>query len=103
MKQDKLLIEKSSGNIFADLGFSEGEAHNLKLRSECMMALEDWYQKSGLTQATAAKQLGVTQPRLNAMLKGAIGQFSLDALVNMAVNAGIVVKLALKPARRRAT
>jgi predicted XRE-type DNA-binding protein len=40
MHQIDLHVEKSTGNIFADLGFSEGEAHNLKLRSECMMALE---------------------------------------------------------------
>ena len=49
-----------------------------------------------MTQVNAAKQLGITQPRFNAMLKGAIGQFSLDALVNMAANAGLAVKLSLK-------
>jgi predicted XRE-type DNA-binding protein len=101
MKQDKLLIEKGSGNVFADLGFSAPEAANLALRSECMMALEAWYHASGLTQAVAAKQLGVTQPRLNALLKGSIGLFSLDALVNMATNAGIAVKLSLKVSRRK--
>lgn len=93
---DKLLIEKSPGNLFADLGFPPAESANLALRSECMMALENWYHTSGLTQVTAAKQLGITQPRLNAMLKGAIGQFSLDALVNMASSAGLAVKLSLK-------
>ncbi len=95
-KSGKLLIEKSSGNIFADLGFSPAESANLSLRSECMMALEQWFRSSGLTQATAAKQLGVTQPRFNALLKGAIEQFSLDALVNMAALAGLAVKLSLK-------
>jgi predicted XRE-type DNA-binding protein len=102
MKQNKLLIENSSGNVFTDLGFAAAESANLTLRAECMMALEDWYQRSGLTQAMAAKQLGITQPRLNALLKGAIGQFSLDALVNMAASAGIAVKLSLKAARRKA-
>lgn len=92
----KLLIEKSSGNIFADLGFSAAESANLSLRSECMMALEKWFRASGLTQASAAKQLGITQPRFNALLKGAINQFSLDALVNMAALAGLAVKLSLK-------
>lgn len=92
----KLLVEKSSGNIFADLGFSAAESANLSLRSECMMALEQWFRASGLTQASAAKQLGITQPRFNALLKGAINQFSLDALVNMAALAGLAVKLSLK-------
>ena len=94
--QSKLVIEKSSGNLFTDLGFSATESANLSLRSECMRALESWYRASGMTQVNAAKQLGITQPRFNAMLKGAIGQFSLDALVNMAANAGLAVKLSLK-------
>ena len=99
--KDKLLIEKSSGNIYTDLGFDAAESANLALRSECMMALEKWFRGSGLTQAVAAKRLGVTQPRFNAMLKGAIGQFSLDALVNMAANVGISIKLSLKSPRRK--
>ena len=52
-----------------------------------------------MKQVNAAKQLGITQPRFNAMLKGAIGQFSLDALVHMAANAGVAVKLSLKGQR----
>ncbi len=96
----KLLIEKSSGNVFADLGFPPAEATNLALRSDCMQALERWYHRSGLTQTEAANVLGVAQSRLDALLKGAIGQFSLDALVNMATNAGLGVKLSVKAPRR---
>ena len=48
------------------------------------------------SQVGAAKQLGIAQPRFNAMLKGVIGQFSLDALVNMAASGGLAVKLSLK-------
>jgi predicted XRE-type DNA-binding protein len=90
---EKLLIEKSSGNIFADLGFSQEEAINLSLRSKCMREIERWYKNSGLTQAIAAKTIGITQPRFNAMLKGAIDQFSLDALVNMSALAGLRVHM----------
>jgi plasmid maintenance system antidote protein VapI len=42
-----------------------------------------------MTHAQAAKALGITQPRLNALLKGRIGLFSLDALVNIASRAGL--------------
>jgi predicted XRE-type DNA-binding protein len=100
-KPETLVIEKSSGNIFADLGFSPAESANLSMRSSCMIAIKDWFEASGLTQAVAAKQLGVSQPRFNAMLKGAINQFSLDALVNMATNAGLSAKLSLKAGRRK--
>lgn len=95
-----LTMTKSSGNVFADLGFSAEEAQNLQLRSQSMMAVAQWYEASGLTQADAAKALGVTQPRLNQLLKGKINEFSLDALVNMATRAGMRVGLTIKPAPR---
>ncbi len=62
-----------------------------------MVALVQWFNASGLTQAAAAKTLGVTQPRLNQLLKGKIEIFSLDALVNMATNAGMRVGLNIRP------
>jgi predicted XRE-type DNA-binding protein len=92
-----MTMTKSSGNVFSDLGFSAEEAQNLRLRSQTMMAVEGWYRESGLTQAQAAKALGITQPRLNQLLKGKIGDFSLDALVNMATSAGMRVGLTIKP------
>ena len=91
-----LKITKSSGNIFEDLGFEPQEAQNLQLRSQTMIALTKWFEASGLTQAMAAKTLGITQPRLNQLIKGKIEIFSLDALVNMAANAGMHVGLTIK-------
>lgn len=95
-----LTLTRSSGNVFADLGFNADEAQNLLLRSQIMMAVASWYNASGLTQATAAKALGITQPRLNQVLRGRINEFSLDALVNMATRAGMRVGLTIKPAPR---
>lgn len=94
----KLKIRRGSGNVFADLGFAKGEAENLKLRAELMMRIEDHYHKSGMTQAAAADALGLTQPRLNALLKGKIDLFSLDALVNIANRAGLNVRLVVRKA-----
>lgn len=95
---EKLKYVRGSGNIFFDLGFDKAEAENLKLRSELMIKIEDFYRQSGLTQAVAAKALGLTQPRFNALLKGKIGLFSLDALVNIASRAGMNVRLVIKKA-----
>ena len=94
----KLKRVRGSGNIFADLGFPAGEAENLKMRSDLMIAIETWYGQSGLTQAQAARKLGVTQPRFNALLKSRIDQFSLDALVNIANRAGLGVRLVIRKA-----
>jgi len=94
----KLKYVRGSDNIFVDLGFDKAEAENLKLRFELLMKIDDFYRRSGMTQAAAAKALGLTQPRLNALLKGKIGQFSLDALVNIASRAGLNVRLVIKKA-----
>ena len=92
-----LKITKGSANVFADLGFGPQESQNLLLRSQTMVALVQWFNASGLTQAAAAKTLGVTQPRLNQLLKGKIEIFSLDALVNMVTSAGMRVGLSIRP------
>ena len=95
-------IEKGRANVFADLGFGEDEAHNLALRSALMLQVEKIVRDRGLTQQQAADLFGITQPRLNQLLKGKIGEFSLDALVNMLARAGMRVEMKVKrlPARK---
>lgn len=95
---EKLKYVRGSGNIFVDLGFAKAEAENLKMRADLMIRIVQFYQRSGMTQAAAAKALGLTQPRLNALLRGKIGLFSLDALVNIASRAGLNVRLVIKKA-----
>lgn len=68
-------------------------AENVKLRSSVMMALEQHIRAKGWTQAEAARQLGVTQPRISDLVRGKIDLFSLDTLVNMATAAGLHVEL----------
>lgn len=95
---EKLKRTRGSENVFLDLGFSRGEAENLRLRAELMMRIEEFYRRSAMTQIDAAKLLGLTQPRLNALLKGKIEIFSLDALVLIASKAGMSVQLQVKKA-----
>ncbi len=54
------------------------------------------YRESGLTQVEAAAKLGVSQPRLNSLLKGHVELFSLDALVRIAALAGLHVRLTVR-------
>lgn len=98
MSARKLKIIDGSDNIFRDLGFDEPEAENLKLRADLMICIEKYVKQSGLTQAEAARQFGITQPRLNQLLKGKIQLFSLDALVNMLSQAGMRVSMTVKKA-----
>jgi len=91
-------IPAEGGNIFDHLDFDPAEAESLRLRSELMRAIEAHVIQSGLTQAQAAKTLGVSQPRLNDLLRGRIGKFSLDALVNMLAAMGRKVQLTVRKA-----
>ena len=91
-----LKIERGSGNVFLDIGFSPDEANNLMLRSQLMSRVREAEQ--GATQREAAKLFGITQPRVNDLLRGKIDKFSLDALVNMLGHAGMRVELRVKKA-----
>jgi predicted XRE-type DNA-binding protein len=71
---------------------------NLRLRSELMRQINALIESQGLTQTQAAQQCGITQPRMNDLLRGRISRFSLDALVNIATAAGRVVHLELEAA-----
>lgn len=68
---DELKAVKGSSNIFADLGFDAEEAQNLLLRSQTMIVISKWFDNSGLTQAAAAKTLGLTQPRSSSRARPA--------------------------------
>ena len=73
-----------------------GEAQNLLLRTDLIIKIEQLIKKSGLIQSEAAKVLGITQLRINDLLKGRIEKFSLDALVNMVASAGMEVKMTIR-------
>lgn len=72
---------------------SAAEAANMRARSELMIALKSKIESWNLNQTEAARRLGVTQPRLNDLMRGRLDKFSLDALVNLAQSAGLAVRL----------
>ncbi len=63
-----------------------------------MRQIEEIVTKNGWTQAEAAKRCGVSQPRINDLLRGKISKFSIDALVNMATAMGKRIDFVLKAA-----
>jgi predicted XRE-type DNA-binding protein len=61
------------------------------LRAELLTVIISRIEESGLTQQETAKQLKITQPRVNALLHGKIEDFRLDSLVNTAHKLGLTV------------
>ena|SRR5260221_9487896 len=95
-------IEKSSGNVFRDLGFNPKEAENLRLRSQLMIELDRLIKSRKLTQRAAAKLFGVSQPRVSDLARGKIELFSIDTLIGMLARAGMRIELRIaRPVRRR--
>lgn len=80
-------------SVWDALEDTPAEAENMRLRSEVMIAVQQTVTGWSTTQAEAAKRLGVTQPRLNDLLRGKINKFSLDALIELAERAGLAVRM----------
>jgi len=59
------------------------------------MGLEQWLDKSRMTQGEAAKVMGVTQARVSDLKRGKINRFSMDLLVRLAARAGLKPKVKL--------
>ena len=74
------------------------EAANLRVRADLMEKITAIIEEGGWTQAEAAGHCGVTQPRINDLLRGRISRFSLDALVNIASALGKRVQVKLMAA-----
>ena len=85
-------------NVWDAIADTPEEAANLTLRSDLMDEIEAIIKKNGWTQKEAAKRCGVTQPRINDLLRGRISRFSVDALVNIASALGRKVRVTLDDA-----
>lgn len=85
-------------SVWDALADTAEEAANLKVRAELMRKIAALIQESGWTQAAAAERCGITQPRMNDLIRGRISRFSLDALVNVASALGQQVLVDLKAA-----
>jgi predicted XRE-type DNA-binding protein len=89
-------LRRSSSNVFRDLGFSESDSENLRVRADLMISLSNLIEARRITQAQAAKLLGVTQPRISALMQGKIQLFSVDSLIAMLGRAGARVSISVK-------
>ncbi len=85
-------------NVWEALEDDPGTAANMTMRSDLLIALRHRIESWNVTQARAARRLGITQPRLNDLVRARINKFSLDTLVNLANRAAIHVQLRIDEA-----
>jgi len=84
-------------SVWDALAETAEEAANMRLRSELAIVIRGVVEAWQTTQTDAARRLGVTQPRLNDLLRGRVDRFSLDALVGLAERAGLSVRMEIVP------
>lgn len=71
-------------SVWDALADTEEQAANMQTRAELMRAIAFVINTKKWTQAEAGNRCGVTQPRINDLLRGRVSRFSIDALVNIA-------------------
>jgi predicted XRE-type DNA-binding protein len=90
-KSSRIEHEISSGNVFADLGVPHPEEALAKTqiaRAICLLI-----EKEGLTQRAIAKRLGIDQPKVSALVRGRLTDFSTDRLLRFLLKLGHHVKI----------
>jgi predicted XRE-type DNA-binding protein len=91
-------MNRSFGSVWDAIEVSPQAAASMKARAAIMMAVQKTVRGWKLSQHDAAAKLTISQPRLNDLLRGKIDKFSLDALFDLAANAGLCVSVSLKRA-----
>ena len=90
-------INRSSGNVYADLEIENPQEHALK--AELVRRIATALKAQSLNQSAAAKKLGISQPDVSKMLGGQFQPFSLERLLRFLVALGHEVKIVIEPAR----
>ncbi|HTN70734.1 MAG TPA: helix-turn-helix transcriptional regulator [Methylomirabilota bacterium] len=97
-KAKRIKVEKSSGNVFADLGFANPERELLK--AHLTLQIYRIIKNRGLTQAEAGEILGIKQPHVSALMRNRSGNFSVERLMDFLVALGQDVEITVRPTRR---
>jgi predicted XRE-type DNA-binding protein len=87
-----------SGNVFADLG--RADAPEALVKVQLAYRVHRLIEESGLTQAQAAKRLGVDQPKISNLMRGRLKDFSMERLLRFLNLLGQDVELRVRNAKR---
>ncbi len=92
-------VQRGSGNVFADLGLPDAE--KLKIKTGLVVEIRRAMRALGLTQQAAAKRMGISQPKVSAMMRGDFSNLSerklMDCLNRLGYDIEIKVKSAKEP------
>ena len=87
-------VERGRGNIFADLGLPDADAHMLK--AELVSRVDAIIRHRGITQSEAARLLGLSQPDVSRLLRGDFREYSLERLLRLLTRLGRDVDIVIR-------
>ena len=97
MDTTRTAVERGSGNVFADLGLPDTDAHLVK--AGLVSHIDDIARERGITQAEAARLLGLSQPDVSRLLRGDFREYSLKRLFRLLNALGRDIDIVIRPPR----
>lgn len=88
-------VLRGSGNIYADLGLPDAE--KLRIKTGLLIEIRKIIREQGLTQQQAAGRMGITQPKVSAMMRGDFSNLSERKLMDCLTGLGYDVEIRVRP------
>lgn len=99
LRQAGMGVEKSTGNVYADLGYADSE--DMLLKAQIVAKIAEIIEQRHLTQEQAAKILKLTQPKISRLLRGQFRGISERRLLRCLTRLGRDVQIVVKPTPRQ--
>jgi len=100
-KSEDIEYSVSSGNVYADFGFSNPE--EAKTKADLAMLITKIIKEKGLTQQHAADLMNIDQPKVSKIIRGLLSEFSIERLLKFILALGFDIEITPKPHKIKST
>lgn len=90
-------IEKSTGNVYEDLGSED--SNEMVIKAQLASTIKELIESKGLTQMQAAETIGLPQPKLSRLINGHFRGVSVSKMMEAIVALGRDVQIVVGPER----
>jgi predicted XRE-type DNA-binding protein len=90
-------VQRGSGNVYADLGLPDAE--KLKIKTGLVLEIRKAMRTQNLTQQEAARRMGITQPKVSAMMNGDFTNLSERKLMDCLTRLGYDIQISVRPTK----
>ena len=87
-------VEPGTGNVFADLGLADADAHLVK--AELVTRIDAIVRQLGITRIEAGHMLGLSQPDVSRLLRGDFREYSLERLLRLLTALGRDIDIVIR-------